>query len=116
MKELNLPHQEPLKFAKYVVSKDDILAVVKIQFDDIPSLPMLVEAAAQSSAAFSDDNDKMGFLVTLKNIKLLNEPRSIEYNIKIIFKQQVDILTYFNFEAYDEDILMVNGTFTIALQ
>lgn len=116
MKELNLPHQEPLKFAKYIVSKDDISAVVKIQFYDIPSLPMLVEAAAQSSAAFSYNNDKIGFLVTLKNIKLLNELSSTEYNVKVIFEYQLDSLTYFNFEVYDEEILVANGVFIIALQ
>lgn len=116
MKELNLPHKEPIKFAKYIVSKEDTLAVVKVQFDEIPSLPMLVEAAAQSSAAFSNEENKIGFLVTLKNIKLVNKPCSFEYNIKVIFEHQLDSLTYFNFEAYDEDILVVNGIFIIALQ
>ena len=116
MKELNLPHQEPIKFAKYIVSKEDTSAVVKVEFDEIPSLPMLVEAAAQSSAAFSNEENKMGFLVTLKNIKLLNKPQALEYDVKVTFEHQLDALTYFNFEVYDEGILMANGIFIIALK
>ncbi|WP_415396535.1 hypothetical protein [Sulfurimonas sp. CS5] len=116
MKELNLPHQEPLKFARYIVSKDDILAVVKVQFNEIPTLPMLVEAAAQSSAAFDDGDEQVGFLVTLKNIKLLNKPIALEYDIKVIFEYQLDSLTYFKFEVYDKDIAVSNGIFIIALQ
>ena len=116
MKELNLPHKEPIKFAKYIVSKEDTSAVVKVQFDEIPNLPMLVEAAAQSSAAFSNEENKMGFLVTLKNIKLLSKPYSFEYNIKVIFEHQLDSLVYFNFEVYDENVQIATGIFIIALQ
>lgn len=115
MKELNLPHKEPIKFAKYIVSKEDDLAVIKVQFDEIPSLPMLVEAAAQSSAAFSNQEKKMGFLVTLKNIKLLSKPCSVEYNIKVTLEHQLDSLVYFNFEVYDEYTLIANGVFIISM-
>ncbi|MCF6308960.1 MAG: hypothetical protein L3J19_00570 [Sulfurimonas sp.] len=116
MKELNLPHKEPIKFAKYIVSKEDTSAVVKVQFDEIPSLPMLVEAAAQSSAAFSNEENKMGFLVTLKNIKLVNKPCSFEYNIKVTLEHQLDSLTYFNFEVYDEHTVVATGIFIISIQ
>lgn len=116
MKALNLPHKDPILFAKSVIQTQDDTNSVKIEFDTIPSLPMLVEAAAQSSAAFDTGNGKMGYLVTLKNIKLFQKPCSLNYVVNVTSEQQIDALTYFTFETYDEDILIAKGTFIIALQ
>ncbi len=113
MKELKLPHQAPINFAKYVISKEENSAVVKIKFDYIPSLPMIVEAAAQSSAALSDAESKMGFLVTLKNIELLEKLSSLEYDVKVLLEHQIEEFNYFNFEVNDRDILVANGIFII---
>jgi hypothetical protein len=77
---------------------------------------MLVEASAQSSAAFGDGNSKMGYLVTLKNIKLLQKPNALEYVVEVTSGQSVDALTYFSFVVIDNDISVVKGTFIIALQ
>ena len=116
MKELKLPHQAPIKFAKYVISKEENSAVVKVRFDEIPTLPMIVEAAAQSSAALSDSENKMGFLVTLKNIKLLEKLRSLEYDVKVSLEQQFEDFRYFSFETYCNNILITTGVFTIAIR
>ena len=116
MKELNLPHKAPIRFAQYAISKEGDTHRVKVKFDTIPTLAMIVEAAAQSSAAFDDGNSKMGFLVTLKNIKLLQKPMVREYEVDVTSGAQVDALTYFTFETYDADILVAKGTFIIALQ
>ena len=116
MIELNLPHQEPIRFAKCVVTKEDTTAVVKVKFDSVPSLAMLVESAAQSSAAFSLDNNKMGFLVTLKNIQLLSEPTSLEYDVKLTFEHQLETLTYFKFEVNHKIKSVATGIFVISLQ
>lgn len=116
MKELNLPHQAPLRFAKHMTSREGDTRTIKVKFDDIPSLAMIVEAAAQSSAAFGDGGSKMGYLVTLKNIKLLEKPTALEYDVKVTSGAQVDALTYFTFETYDKEIFIAKGTFIIALQ
>ena len=116
MKELNLPHLPPIRFAKYIISKDETSALVRVEFDSIPSLAMLVEATAQSSAAFSDNTKKMGFLVTLKNVKLLQKTETKEYDIRVTFQHQLDALTYFGFEANDSDRLIASGVFVIAMQ
>ena len=115
MKELNLPHQEPIKFAKYVLSKDENVAVVRVEFSTVPTLPMLVEAAAQSSAAFGEGEIKSGFLVALKNIKLLHKVNLMQYDIKVTAEHQFDALSYFSFEVIDREKLLVNGSFTIAI-
>jgi hypothetical protein len=113
--ELNLPHLIPVRFAKYIISKDETSALVRAEFNSFPSLAMLVEAAAQSSGAFSDAKKKMGVLVKLKNIKLLSNPNAVEYDIKVILEHQVDALVYFNFEVFDNDIPVATGTFIISM-
>jgi len=115
MTKLNIPHQEPLKFAKYIVSKDGDFAIVRVEFSSIPTLPMIAEAAAQSAATYGNNND-MGYLVSLKNIKLLNKPKNIEYDIKIIQEYELEKLSYFNFEILQDNELMVSGTFIIAVE
>ena len=116
MKELNLPHRDPIRFAKNIISKEGDTYTVKVKFDTVPSLPMIVEAAAQSSAAFDDGSSKMGFLVTLKNIKQIETPSALEYEVKVTSGAQVDALTYFSFEMFDNSLLVASGTFIIALQ
>lgn len=116
MIELHLPHQDPIKFARYVMFKDDKEALVKAEFDTVPTLPMIIEAAAQSSAAFGNDDVSLGFLVTLKNIKLLETPSSLKYKVKVISEYKMEAMTYFSFEFLQEDILIATGSFIIALE
>lgn len=116
MKTLNLPHTKPINFAKYIYFVQSTIAHVNIKFDEIPTLPMLVEAAAQSSAAFSHDENKMGFLVSLKNIKLLENLKSLEYKVQIHLEHQLDSLVYFSFEVFDEEKLVANGLLVIMIK
>lgn len=116
MKELKLPHQAPIRFAKYIISKEENTAVVKVKFDIIPTLPMIVEAAAQSSAALSDTENKMGFLVTLKNIKLLKKLSSLEYDVKVSLEHQFEDFCYFSFELNDTNTFVASGIFVIAIR
>ncbi len=115
MKELKLPHQTPIKFAKYIINKKENSAVVKVSFDTIPSLPMIVEAAAQSSAALSDTQTRMGFLVSLKNIKLLEKLNSLQYDVKVSLEHQIEDFRYFSFEAYCNSILVASGVFIVSV-
>jgi len=115
MKKLNLPHQEPILFAKEIESLENNIAIVNIEFTQVPTLAMLVEASAQSSAAFGNEDIKMGFLVTLKNIKLLNKAKSLRYRVKITLEHHVETLTYFKFEVIDNDETISTGVFVIAI-
>jgi len=116
MMELHLPHQDPIKFARYIMFKDDKEALVKVEFDSVPSLPMIAEAAAQASGAFGSEDVSLGFLVTLKNIKLLQIPQALHYNAKIINEHNMGAMTYFSFEFLQEDILIATGSFIIAVE
>jgi hypothetical protein len=114
--ELHLPHQDPIKFAKYVMSKSQNQALVKVEFESVPTLSMIVEAAAQASGAFGGSNTGLGFLVSLKNIKLLEKPQKLHYKAKIINEHTMDSMTYFSFEFIQESSTIATGSFVITVQ
>lgn len=117
MIELILPHKEPVRFAQYVISRDGDKAVVKNEFPSIASLGMLIEAAAQSSAALAneDEKGKVGYLTTLKNIKLLSKPSSKECDIRIELTHRINDIGFLSFEAYEDDKLIASGTFIVVV-
>ena len=116
MKKINLPHKDPVKFAKFVVSNDGEVAIVKIEFTTLPTLPMIIEAAAQSTAGLgSSGKAQMGYLVSLKNIKLLEELIHLEYDVKIVSEHKLGALSYFYFEVYKDDVVFASGTFIVAV-
>lgn len=101
MTELALPHLDPIKFAKYIISKEDDVAVVRNEFHTAPSLGMLVEASAQSSAVFTnkDEKGKAGYLTLLKNIKLLSAPTSLIFDISLTLIHKAEGIGYISFEV-----------------
>ena len=72
---MNLPHQEPIRFANEVLSSSLNKISVSCKFPFSPTLAMACEAAAQSSAGFAQESSepKIGFLVSLKEITLEKE-------------------------------------------
>ncbi len=117
---MNLPHQAPLIFAKDIISKDEKVATVLCNFDQIPTLAMFIEASAQSSSAFDnidEDKPKIGFLTTVKNIELLDEIRNNTYLIEVTKIIEINNIKQFTFEAFDKDtnVKVVIGSFTIVV-
>jgi len=117
MTELILPHLAPIRFAKYVISRDGDEAVVKNEFATIPSLGMLIEAAAQSSAALAneDEKGKVGYLTSLKNIKLLTQPTSLECEISVELTNRVNNIGYLSFEVNQSEVLIASGVFIVVV-
>ena len=105
MTELILPHLPPIKFAKYIISKCDDIATVRSEFQTIPSLGMMIEASAQSSAVFSSENEKgkVGYLTLLKNVKLLNTPTSLLYDISLTLTHKSEGVGYISFKVQQEN-------------
>ena len=118
MTELVLPHLAPLKFAKYIISKDGDKAVVKNEFTTIPSLGMLIEAAAQSSAALAreDEKGKVGYLTTLKNVKLLAPATSLECEMRVEITHRTNNIVYLTFEAKETQKLIASGVLIIVVR
>ncbi len=115
---MNLPHQAPIRFAQEILEKNEDFCIVKCSFPYIPTLPMVSEAAAQSSAAFAEDKNEpiIGFLISLKNIKKLSELNKIEYQIKISKSFNFGSMTEYKFELFDEKKTYAKGELTIALK
>ncbi len=114
MEALQLPHIKPIRFADKIIYSNQESARVSISFEILPSLAMMVEAAAQSSAALSSDNPvKEGFLLAMKDIVLIQKPtkKSLEVEIKLIhsFKEMYLI----DFQVFEDVCLIVTGNLTI---
>jgi len=114
MKELSLPHIAPIRFAKDIFSLEETEAKVALLFDEIPSLGMMIEAAAQASAAFGGADTKGGVLVSLKNIKLLLKPQKKALEVVLIKEHDLGNMSYFSFMVFEESVELVNGSFVIA--
>jgi len=115
MLELNLPHLEPIRFAKKVISKDSTTARVVVEFPQMPSLAMMIEAAAQSSAAFSDGSKKGGYLVGIKNVKLLHVAGKKFLEVEVVMKHSIENMSLLDFEVYEGSLILCRGSLTIAL-
>lgn len=115
MSDLELPHLPPIRFAKEVISQDDTKARVLVAFEDLPSLAMLIEASAQSSAALSDGSSSGGFLAGMKNVKLLSRPTQKVLSIDVIQQHSLGNMSMVDFEVYEEDSLCAKGSLVLAL-
>ncbi len=118
MSDFAIPHVAPIRFVKRRISATQEDATVEIGFDEVPSLGMLIEAATQSSSGILNDeiNGRIGFLVTLKNIKLLQKPETKIFQVKIHLDLKVDDFRYLSFVIYDREVKIVSGSFVISLQ
>lgn len=116
MKELNLPHRAPVLFAKEILFKESNKARVSLEFESLPSLAMMIEAAAQSSAAFSDKEGKEGFLVSLKNVKLLKNPSLKKLEVEVVNEHNLDKMSYISFNVMENTTALVTGSFVVAIK
>ena len=115
MSELNLPHLYPIKFAKKVLYREDSTARVLVEFEEIPSLAMLIEASAQSTAAFSNGSKSSGYLASMKGVKLLRTLNAKHFEVTVIQKYSLKNMTFFDFEVYEKETLCAQGSLTIVL-
>ena len=115
---MNIPHLAPVKFAQEVLSCDNDNARVKCMFPQTPTLAMFFEAAAQSSAAFAQDNSKIGFVISLKNITLHESTAKVDAIVNIHKKTQLGSICEFEFKVFceEEKIHFVSGILTVMIK
>ena len=117
MQELKLPHLYPIKFAKYILAQDELSARVQVEFDSIPSFGMLIESAAQSSAAIgTNESSRMGFLVSLKNVKLLNPPTKTILEVKVTNEHSMENMKMMQFDIFEDEIHVSTGSFMLMIE
>lgn len=104
---MNLPHLSPVLFAKKVLKQEEKLAEVFCEFPYLPTLPMLLEAAAQSSSVFAENEE--GYVVSASDVKLYKKPKDKKFLIRIFEEMSMGSMKIFSFEIKDICI----GKFTI---
>ena len=63
-----------------------------MEFDEIPSLAMLVESAAQSASTIDKNSTiKSAYLVSMKNIELLTNPKKKYFEVEVINEHNLEI-------------------------
>jgi ABC-type antimicrobial peptide transport system ATPase subunit len=114
---MNLPHLDPLIFAKKIIELDGNIAKVLCEFDKIPTLCMFIEASAQASSAF-DTSGKIAFLTVSKNIDLIQKITKNIYVIQVTLMVEIENMKQFYFEVFENDCnkKVVSGNFTILIQ
>lgn len=116
---MNLPHKEPLIFAKEVLEKSADRVKVRCEFTSIPSLAMCVEAAAQSCAAFNEDaNEQIAFLTQTNDVLALEKIKALSYMFHVYKEIEVGSYKKFSFEVYDlkGEEKVLTGKLTLSLQ
>ncbi|QKF83499.1 hypothetical protein [Halarcobacter ebronensis] len=115
---INLPHQEPIRFVKELLSKDENFLTATCIFPYIPTLAMVCEASAQATAGFDTDSKqaKIGFLVSLKEIEKLKEFDKKEYLVKIEKSFAFGQMQEYKFELKSDTDVYAKGFITISIQ
>ena len=118
MDDFLIPHLAPIRFVKSLIDADETTASVRVGFDEVPTLGMLIEAAAQSSSGIDDEdnNGRMGFVITLKNIKLIQSVRLKEFIVNVELVHKLDDFKSLSFEILEDETRVATGAFSIALQ
>ena len=118
MDDFSIPHLPPVRFVKTLIKADETSAIVEVGFDEVPTLGMLIEAAAQSSSGINDaeNNGRMGFVITLKNIKLLEEVNSKEFVVNVELVHKLDDFKSLSFSISKDETVVATGEFSIVLQ
>lgn len=116
---MKLPHGELLLFAKEVTKRTEDSIEVRCAFNNLPSLAMFMESAAQCSAGFDlDDNIELGFLTMAKNILLLGTIKESEYLFTLHKEALVGEYSQYSFEAValKSKVKVVTGSFTVMIK
>jgi hypothetical protein len=118
MEDFPIPHLAPVRFVKKCLHATAENAIVEIGFETLPTFGMLIEAAVQSASGMlnNDINGRIGFLVTLKDVKLLKQPTALAYVVEVTLESCFgDIRSlYFNLKQNEETIL--SGSYVVGLQ
>lgn len=113
-----LPHQPPLKYANHIISLSNEKAIVSVYFPTKPTLAMLCEAAAQSSAAFKQNSQdaNYGFVVSYKNCEIISLLNTNSYEITVNITQDMGQLCEYYFEVNSQGTLFATGNFIITFK
>lgn len=106
---MNLPHLAPVLFARKVLKRERNYLYVECHFPCLPTLAMLLEAAAQSSAGFEQDKQKEALLVAANNLIIYAKCDEKYAVIELKKEMEAFSMKKFSFKVKDK----ASGEFTI---
>lgn len=116
---MNLPHLPPILFAKEILTCKDNQACVLCEFPSLPTLPMLIEAAAQASSALSKSKTPQnGFLVLIKETSLHVKLQSLTCNVVVEERLSLGNSSEFSFEVFENEggVMNASGVLMIVIE
>ncbi len=119
MSDFPIPHLPPILFVRSLLFSDYKEASVVIEFEEIPTLGMIIEAAAQASSAILDEEKQKvqaGFLIALKDVQLIDQLRLKRYVLNISLEHKIEHFRSFSFVVIDGEEKIVTGFFSLSLK
>jgi len=113
-----LPHKYPVRFIKEVCVEGEDHAESLVEFKEHPTLPAVVEAAAQNVIFIRSLYREFdgGVLTGMKNIELLQSLNTGVYKTKSTIAARLDHFCTVKFELLDEDVICVKGEMNIVMK
>jgi len=115
-----LPHKPPVKFVDALLADNEFDARARVAFPTLPTLPMLVEAAAQTSVfvrvseikkslGIPEDDTVQGMLLKMKADRLA-EIEKTSFEISVEYRSNLDNFFVMDFTVYDGGKNVASGT------
>ncbi len=114
---MRLPHKEPLIFAKNAVQSDAQSATVEIEFGCLPTLAMMIEAAAQAFAYIQLQScGSFGVVTMVKNAVAHELRQETGYLCSVWITQALESYYQLSFETLSkENKLIASGELSIKI-
>jgi hypothetical protein len=119
-----LPQKAPVGFVTKVLISDEHLSRTVVEFGDVPTLPMLSEAGAQTSIFLRLTEEKkaadvpiraMGMLVSVKS-KWLQRSEKKQFEVESRYVNNLDSFFVVDFTVYDGEEVIAEGQVAAVLE
>jgi len=112
-----LPHKYPVRFIKEVELEGDDYAVSLVDFQEKPTLAMLVEAAAQNTVFIASLYAEFdgGVLTSIKNAESLKVFELGVYRVKTSITSRLDSFIVVSFAFLSKEDILAKGEINIVM-
>jgi len=113
-----LPHKYPIRFIKEVKEGNETHAESLIEFQEVPTLAGVVEAAAQNVVFIKSLYRKYdgGVLTGMKDVNLLEELQAGEYHVKSSIAARIEQFCTIEFELLFQSRVVAEGQMNIVMK
>lgn len=115
--EKKLPHKYPVRFVKEVEIEEENYAISFVEFKENPTLPALVEAAAQNTVFIESLYEKFdgGVLSGMKNVESYTLFQPGIYRVKSSIVSRIDPFVLVGFEYLSSEGVLAKGEISIVM-